>query len=86
MKTTIDLPDDLIRSLKIRAAREDRSLKDVFTEVLQKGMAVEPTSSSRRIDGPLVKCAHPAAADEEVTAERAAEILLSQESGRTAST
>jgi plasmid stability protein len=28
MKTTLDLPDDIMRRVKIRAASEDRKLKD----------------------------------------------------------
>lgn len=79
MKTTIDLPDALVRDLKVRAAREDRSLKDVVTEVLRIGLAVERPASSNRISGPLVVCAHPADAGREVTPDRVAEILLDQD-------
>lgn len=43
MKTTLELPDDLMRSLKIRAAQSDRRLKDIVTELLQRGLA-EPNA------------------------------------------
>ena len=38
MKTTLDLPDDLMTELKVRAARESRKLKDVMAEVLRRGL------------------------------------------------
>ena len=34
MKTTIELPDDLVQRIKIRAAEEGRSMKDLLTEAL----------------------------------------------------
>ncbi len=38
MKTTIDLPDELMRNVKIRAAMEGRKLKDVFSDVVRAGL------------------------------------------------
>jgi plasmid stability protein len=38
MKTTLDLPDDLMREVKVRAAREDRKLKDLIPDLLKKGL------------------------------------------------
>ncbi len=35
MKTSLDLPKDLWRRAKIRAAEEDRSLKDLVAEGLE---------------------------------------------------
>jgi plasmid stability protein len=35
MRTTVDLPDDLLSEAKIRAARERRSLSDVITDALR---------------------------------------------------
>ena len=35
MKTTIDLPDKLMREVKIRAVHEHKKLKDVIAELLQ---------------------------------------------------
>ena len=40
MKTTLDLPDDLMREVKIRAVHEHKKLKEKITELLRKGMAV----------------------------------------------
>ncbi len=44
MKTTMDLPEDLIREMKFRAVREGRKLRDVAEEVLRRGLAAQPTS------------------------------------------
>jgi len=38
MKTTLDLPDPLMRRVKIRAASEGRKLKEVVADLLEKGM------------------------------------------------
>jgi hypothetical protein len=35
MKTTLDLPDKLMREVKIRAVHEHKKLKDVIAELLQ---------------------------------------------------
>jgi hypothetical protein len=39
MKTTLDLPDDLMREVKIRAIHERKKLKDAIAELIRKGMA-----------------------------------------------
>ncbi len=39
MKTTLDLPDALMREVKIRAVHEHKKLKDTIAELLQKGIA-----------------------------------------------
>jgi len=35
MKTTIELPDDILRRAKVAAAERDTSLKDLFTQALE---------------------------------------------------
>jgi len=39
MKTTIDLPEDLVREMKFRAVREGRKLRDVAEEIFRRGMS-----------------------------------------------
>src|SRR5205823_14157163 len=39
MKMTVELPEDLVRELKMRAVREGRKLKDAAAEVLRAGLA-----------------------------------------------
>lgn len=47
MKTTLELPDDLMRDIRIRAARSDRRIKDVVTELLRRGLEApqEPSAN-----------------------------------------
>jgi len=80
MKTTLELPDDLMRAIKVRAAQRDQKLKDVVTDLLRKGLSVEkePRRTRHRVKLPLVQ-GHPAAPGEEMTPERVAEILIEQE-------
>lgn len=51
MKTTLELPDDLMRAVKVRAAITDRKLKDVVAEAIARGLesqvAPKPTARSR---------------------------------------
>jgi len=39
MKTTLDLPDELMREVKIRAVHEQKKLKDAIAEFIRKGLA-----------------------------------------------
>ena len=38
MKTTVDLPNELVREIKLRAVTEGRKLKEVVTELLRFGL------------------------------------------------
>lgn len=83
MKTTLEIPDDLMREIKIRAAREDRKLKDLVAELLRRGLAETenqpPAATIRhRVKFPLVE-GTPAPPGQELTPERIAEILIEQE-------
>ncbi|MDP9181913.1 MAG: antitoxin [Actinomycetota bacterium] len=78
MKTTLDLPDELMRAVKIRAVNEGRRIKDVMAELIVRGLeqpSQRPAVVGRSVKLPLVRCAHPARPDEEITPERVAEIL-----------
>ncbi|MGH3633046.1 antitoxin [Mycobacterium sp.] len=83
MKTTLDLPDELMRAIKVRAAQQDRKIKDVVAELLRRGLSQAdsgpPISPARRVRLPLVHCEHPARPDREMTPERVAAALLDQE-------
>ena len=70
MKTTLDLPADLVRRLKLRAIRDQRKLKDVAAEMLRKGLAAQPNRPSEKSAAivkdkktglPLILCRRPAA-------------------------
>jgi plasmid stability protein len=82
MKTTLDLPDDLMRAVKIRAVEENRRLKDTIAELLRRGLAREPgvpPTARQRVRLPLVQCAHEARRGEEMTPERVSQVLLEEE-------
>lgn len=82
VKTTVDLPDDLMRAVKIRAVEENRKLKDEIASLLRRGLAQGPDrrgTSRHRVRLPLVLCAHGARPDEEMTPERVARLLLDEE-------
>ena len=53
MKTTIDLPPELVREMKLRAVQEGRKLKDVAAELLRHGLD-RPDSPARRAQKPRI--------------------------------
>ena len=81
MKTTLDLPDELMRSVKIRAAQEGRRLKDVVADLLRRGLAAEarPEPSPHRVKLPLFHSTRRANPEEEMTPERIAQTLIDEE-------
>jgi len=89
MKTTLDLPDTLMKQVKLRALHDGRKLKDTIADLLRKGLAVaahsendaaQPTITKDKYTGlPVIQCKHPAPTHEELTPERLADILLAQE-------
>ncbi len=81
VKTTVELPADLVREIKIRAAKQDRRLKDVMADLLRRGLSqeVEPQERTRRrVRLPLVRTTR-AARPEDMAPERLDAILLDQE-------
>jgi hypothetical protein len=90
MKTTLDLPDALVKQVKLRAVREGRKLKDAVADLLRKGLSVamntpsdglEPLVTTDKKTGlPLIECKRAASLPDELTPDRVAEILLDQES------
>jgi len=89
MKTTLELPDALVKQVKIRAVREGRKLKDAVADLLRKGLAASadaspeddaPVISTDKKTGLLVvQCRRAAAPGEDMTPDRVADILLAQE-------
>ena len=47
MKTTLELPDELMREVKIRAVHERKKLKDIIAELLRKGIAASRPSRTK---------------------------------------
>ena len=69
MKTTLDLPDDLFRDVKLRAVAQGRTLRDVVADFLRQGLGQTlagashcalPVASSRVEVGagglPFIRC------------------------------
>ena len=65
MKTTLELPDDLMRGMKIRAATQGRKLKDVIADAIRDSLVSKreplteapPLVISRSAHGlPYIKC------------------------------
>ncbi len=52
MKTTLDLPDELMRGMKIRAASEGKKLKDVIAEAIRDSLAIESPVKALKIITP----------------------------------
>jgi plasmid stability protein len=82
VKTTLDLPSDLIREMKLRAAHEGRKLRDVATEIFRRGLA-QPSPQGetvrKRVKLPLIECGNPVTPASELTTDQLAEVLLKQE-------
>ena len=84
---TLDLPDDLVKEVKLRALYDNRKLKDAVAELLRKGLAARsenragPVESrlkkNRKTGLPVIECRNAAA--REINPKRAAKILLEQD-------
>ena len=83
MKTTIELPAELMREVELRALREGRRLDDAAANLLRIGLASPPRLASSRITTdpktglPVVRCGPNAPANRMTAAEL---IALEQES------
>ena len=89
MKTTVDLPDALVKEIKLRAVHDGQKLKDAIAELLRKGLEA-PSSPPADDDGPgftidpetrlpLIPYGRRGRPSEELTPDRMKEILLQQE-------
>lgn len=77
----MELPDDLLRRVKVKAAQENRRLKDVVADLLRAGLAaveLRPEMPAARVQLPLVHTAHAAGPATELTPARVAEILAAE--------
>lgn len=82
MKTTLDLPAELIREMKLRAADEGRKLRDVATEIFRRGLLLPSSHQAtgrHRVKLPLIECGKPIPPAKDLTTEQVADLLLKQE-------
>lgn len=93
MKTTLELPERLVMKVKLRALRDNRKLKDMVAELLEKGLALgeseealqEPViEMNQRTGGPIIRGGHAPRPGDELTNARIAEILFAEELTRNA--
>jgi len=47
MKTTLEMPDELMQRVKLHAVRHNQKLKDVIAQLLEAGIAAEPKRQGR---------------------------------------
>lgn len=59
MRTTVDIPDQMYRRLKGRAAREGRSAKELILRGVEQMLASERRSAGRRVTLPIVRSKRP---------------------------
>lgn len=55
MRTTFDLPDDLMKRAKIAAVRRGSTLRDLVAEALRKLLADQGQPQRQRMDQPPIK-------------------------------
>lgn len=81
VKTTLDLPADLLRTVKIRAVEENRRIKDMVAELLRRGLAQSDEAFDgrrSRVSFPLVRTGDPVAG-QELTTQGLADLLTVDE-------
>ncbi len=64
VKITLDIPDDLLRSVNMRAVQDGRKSNDVAVEIFRRGLAQPKPAANpvgrQRVKLPLIQCRHPA--------------------------
>ncbi len=55
MKTTIEIPDELFREVKARAAMEGIKLKDLIADALREKLCAPPGDKLRRTKFPIIE-------------------------------
>jgi len=59
MRTTVDIPDSLYRSLKSKAASEGRTIKELILRSVEIELQMIPPQRRRRVTLPLVRSKRP---------------------------
>jgi hypothetical protein len=70
MKTTIEIPEPLFRQVKVKAAMEGLTLRDLFVRGLQLALQTPSTPAGQRLEFPLIRAAEhaPQLTDEQIYA------------------
>jgi len=59
MRTTIDLPNDLFRQAKSKAALRGKTLKEFVQAAIEKEVSTKTPRASHRVKLPLIKSKNP---------------------------
>jgi plasmid stability protein len=59
MRTTIDIPDETYRDLKIKAAREGKPVRQIVMRGIQRELAGAEEKPVRKLQLPLIRSSHP---------------------------
>jgi plasmid stability protein len=84
MKVTLDLPDELVKQLKLQAVHGGKKLKDAFADTLRAGLVIHEKpmdlviKKNRKTGLPIVQCPSDAPARRMTTVEI---LALEHESG-----
>ena len=85
VKITLDIPDDLLRSVNRRAVQDGRKSNDVAVEIFRRGLAQPKPAANpvgrQRVKLPLIQCRHPADPAAMLTPDLVADVLLRHEHG-----
>lgn len=54
MRTTVDVPDELMQAAKVRAAQGGETLKDLVTRAVARELRIPPRSAAGRVSLPLI--------------------------------
>ncbi len=56
MKTTLDLPDEIVREVKLRAVVQGRTVKDLVAEYLRQSLGLPPLGGIKKpVASPMVE-------------------------------
>jgi hypothetical protein len=59
MRTTIDIPDETYRELKIKAAREGTAVRQIVLRALERDLEAGQTRPVRKLELPLIRSTRP---------------------------
>jgi hypothetical protein len=59
MRTTIDIPDETYRSLKTKAAREGKTVREIVLVGIQKELAANSARPIRKLKLPVIRSSRP---------------------------
>jgi len=59
MRTTIDIPDETYRKLKIKAATEDRTIREITLRGIERELQEEEKRPVQKLKLPLIRSSQP---------------------------